>query len=204
MAFKTKHFQSNLHISFFLALLCIFSSQAHGYKVLDENNKRKLRVKIDYSENPNQSTFFKTSNSNLKQYIDIGLGKNIGGLWQGIYSVNKSSVFWTNPIVESKIINSIHPGPYTIGFTFNLTNDLLSNIEISQEDVSYGSVNIEAPNDKQINYWSKAKTNDWLEIIRGKIFRVNEKELFTVFQTTVYEGMTPIYAFRGETILRKL
>lgn len=79
----------------------------------------------------------------------------------------------------------------------------MTGLEIIQEGVKYSSVNIDLANDKQINYWTNARNKDWFQVIRGKIFRVNESELFTVFQTTVYEGKTAIYAFKGEAMLMK-
>ena len=79
-----------------------------------------------------------------------------------------------------------------------------ASVEIIQKDVKYGRVNFDLANDKQINYWTNAKSRDWFQVVRGKIFRVNENQLFTVFQTTVYENKIPIYAFKGEAVLEKV
>jgi len=80
----------------------------------------------------------------------------------------------------------------------------LAGLEIIQEDVKYSSIKIDLANNKQINYWTKAKIKDWFQVIRGKIFRVDESHLFTVFQTTVYEDKIPIYAFKGKAVLMKV
>ena len=95
-------------------------------------------------------------------------------------------------------------GPYTISLKFNLIDVVISGLEIIQEGVKYGSVNIDLGNDNQINYWTNARSKDWVQVVRGKIFRVNENQLFTVFQTIVYENKIPIYAFKGEAILEKV
>ena len=76
-------------------------------------------------------------------------------------------------------------------------------LEISQEDVKYELVNVSLLNGYQISYWTSARSLAWLEVIRGKIFKLSNNELFTKFQTTVYEGKIPIYAFKGEAVLHK-
>ena len=176
----------------------------HSGIIQDEEGK--IKVKVNYSENPNQLDFF-TNNENieLSKYIDLGAIQKLEGFWSGTYYLDKGSIIWTNPnLNDSKIYNSIAFGPYTIHIRFNLIDGIrLSGVDIVQEDITYASINIELANDKQINYWTTASNKNWIEIIRGKIFRMNDNELFTVFQTTVYEGKTPIYAFRGEAILRR-
>ena len=169
----------------------------------DLDTKSKIKIKLNYNENPNQTDFF--TSSEFKNYVEIGQLEKLDGIWHGSYTLSPESIFWTNPSLDNNhIYNSIDSGPYTINIKFNLIEkSILSGLEIIQKDVKYSSVNIDLANDKQINYWTKAKNKDWFQVIRGKIFRVSENLLFTVFQTTVYEGKIPIYAFKGEAVLSK-
>lgn len=164
----------------------------------------KIKVKVQYSENPNQTDFY--TDNEYEKYTKIGLIENLDGIWSGSYILSPESVFWINSSLDNnKIHDLIYSGPYTISVKFNLFEKaILTGIEITQEDVKYSSINVNFANDKQINYWTKAKSRDWFQVIRGKIFRVSEDRLFTVFQTTVYEGKIPIYAFRGEVLLKKM
>lgn len=163
----------------------------------------KIKVKVNYTENPNQVDFF--SGNEFEKYEEIGLPEKLDGIWSGDYTLNRESIFWVNPSLDnSHIYNSVDFGPYTISIKFDLVEKVLSGLEIIQKDVKYSLVNINLINDKQINYWTKAKSRDWFQVVRGKIFRVNENQLFTAFQTTVYENKIPIYAFRGETVLMKV
>jgi hypothetical protein len=101
-----------------------------------------------------------------------------------------------------KLYDLIQFGPYRIFLKTHFGGNRLLSIEIRQEDIGYGQVNFEVVRNKsQINYWTKATNSIWLETIRGKIFKVSEKELYTIFQTTVYEDKIPIYAFRGNALL---
>lgn len=165
--------------------------------------KNKIKMGINYSENPNQKDFF--TNIGYEKYTSLGQYKKLAGMWSGTYDLSQSSIYWINSNLDNlEVFKLIDFRPYKIYLKFNvLPDNKLSNFAISQEDVDYSSVNIDVVNDKQINYWAKAKSLNWLEIVRGKIFRLNESELFTVFQTTVYKGKIPIYAFRGEVTLRK-
>ena len=164
----------------------------------------KLKIKVNYTENPNQTDFFTTSE--FQKYREIGLPEKLDGIWKGNYILNRESVFWVTPSLDNnKIYSSIDFGPYSLSLRFNLNEKtILSGLEIIQKDVKYSLVNFDFANDKQINYWTKAKNRDWFQVIRGKIFRVSKNQLFTVFQTTVYEGKIPIYAFKGEATLEKL
>ena len=168
-----------------------------------DNIESEIKAKVNYTENPNQTDFF--SNKEFQKYNEIGPLEKLHGIWSGNYTLNDKSIFWVPPSLDnSHIYNSVDSGPYTISIKFNLTEKMiLSSLEIIQKDVKYSSVNIDLANDKQINYWTKAKSRDWFQVVRGKIFRVNENQLFTVFQTTVYENKIPIYAFKGEAILEK-
>ena len=165
--------------------------------------KGKIKVKVNYTENPNQGDFF-TSNE-FEKYREIGSTEKLDGIWSGNYTLDRESIFWVAPLLDNnQVYDSIDFGPYGLNFKFNLIEKtILSSLEIIQEDITYSLVNIDIANDKQISYWTKAKNGDWFQVIRGKIFRVNENQLFTVFQTTVYEGKIPIYAFKGETILNR-
>lgn len=165
--------------------------------------KSKLEVKVNYDETLNQPSFF--TNTNLSEYVEVGQVKKLKGLWSGSFQLTKKSIFWTNPkLNKNEVVNRIKYGPYKIFLKFNLgENDRLDSIDIGQEEVMYGSINVQLANKKQINYWATANTDKWFEVIRGKVFRVNKDKLFTVFQTTVYEKKIPIYAFEGISILEK-
>ena len=172
-----------------------------------QNIKSKVKVKINYFESPNNKDFF--SNTKLEKYIQILPLKELSGTWGGIFHLDKDSVFWINPNFEMQDVHRlITLGPYSIYLKFNnpstSKSNKLSGLEIVQEDVKYDSVNIELANDKQISYWAKAHSKKWFEIIRGKILKVNDNELFMEFQTTVYEKKIPIYAFRDELVLKKV
>ncbi len=163
---------------------------------------KKVKLKINYVENPNQADFFKTTD--MDKYTKIGPFENLTGSWTGTYVLNQESVFWTNSQVErSSIFKLIDFKSYDIYFKFNHSGKF-PKLEIGQEGTSYSSVNIEIANDKQISYWAEAVSLNWREIIRGKIFRLNNDALYTVFQTTVYERKIPIYAFSGEVVLKRL
>lgn len=163
----------------------------------------KIKVKINYTESPNKTDFF--TKQETGNYLSFGNLGDLEGAWAGSYTLDKSSIFWTNPDLDSlKIYNSIKVGPYNIYLKFNVQDEnKLNSLIISQEDVKYDSVNLEIANDKQINYWAKAISSNWFEIVRGKIFKVSDNELFTIFQTTVYEKKIPIYAFQGVSLLKK-
>lgn len=161
----------------------------------------KLEVKVSFDEDINNPSFF--SNPNLSKYLEVGQVKKLKGLWSGSYQLTKKSIFWINPkLNKNEIINSIQYGPYKILLNFNLGQDeRLESIDIGQEDIMYGSINVGFANKKQINYTATANTDKWFQVIRGKVFRVNKDNLLTVFQTTVYEKKTPIYAFEGIAVL---
>ncbi len=168
-----------------------------------DSPESELKVKVYYSENPNQADFF--SSTEFDKYSEIGPYEKLDGTWSGNYTLDQESIFWTNPSLDNNhLYNSVDFGPYTIGIKFDLIEKTaLSGLEIIQKDVKYSSVNFDLANDKQINYWTNAKSRYWFQVIRGKIFRVNENQLFTVFQTTVYENKIPIYAFKGEATLER-
>ena len=165
--------------------------------------KDKIKAKVNYSDGPNQADFF--TDTELNKYSEIGQYKDLEGVWTGTYDLVKESIFWINPkLSKSNIFKLIDFKPYAIFLKLDNTDKRGSlKLLVSQEDISYSSVNIEVANNKQINYWTKAMSLNWLEIVRGKILRLNNNELFTIFQTTVYEEKIPIYAFRGEVVLRK-
>jgi len=163
----------------------------------------KLKLKVNYSENPNQKDFF--AESFKSSHIELGSLNNLNANWEGNFNLIKEDVFWINPIFSS---SQIHPliyfGPYNISFIFSSHNDKdLIQLFINQEGVIYGQAYLDIASDRQINYWTKATSDNWIQIVRGKIFRINNEELYTLFQTTVYEEKIPIYAFRGESVLRK-
>ncbi|MBI3590094.1 MAG: hypothetical protein HY094_01790 [Candidatus Melainabacteria bacterium] len=165
--------------------------------------KTKIKAKINYSENPNQPDFFRAFE--LGKYKEIGQIEKLTGFWTGTYDLKNESVFWLNPNLDRlKVLKLVDFKTYNVYLKFFvLNNERVLGLQLNQEDINYRTVNIEIANDKQINYWAEASSSDWLEIVRGKIFRLNDNELFTVFQTTVYEEKNPIYAFRGELVLRK-
>lgn len=169
-----------------------------------KNFKSKIKVQVNYREGPNQSDFF--TNTDLKEYEIIGSIRNLDGIWLGTYNLSRDSVYWINPQLDSsEFFKIIEFGPYDVYLKFKFDeNNKLSALELKQKDIDYGPVNIGFANDKQINYWTKATTSNWLEIVRGKLFRMNNNELFTIFQTTIYEDKIPIYAFRGEFVLKKV
>lgn len=192
-------------VTYVTVLLLISSSFAFSFK----GNRflvppdKEIKAKVNFSDNPNQQDFFTSVESG--QFINLGPYVLLEGVWSGSYELDPHSIFWINSSLDKlKIHNLINFGHYNIALRFNLQESKrLSSIEIVQEDVKYDPANVGFIKDSQINYWTKAKCKDWLEIIRGKIFRRNSNELLTVFQTTVYENKVPIYAFRGEALLKK-
>ena len=188
-------------LKLFYALIFLLSFEfCSGFN----NARGEIKVKVDYTENPNQANFF--NNKEFERYKKIGQYEKLDGSWSGRYIVSRESIFWVNPTLDdNNIYNSVDFGPYSISLKFDLIDKaILSGLEIIQKDVQYGPVKINLANDKQINYWTEARNRDWVQVVRGKIFRANENQLFTVFQTTVYENKTPIYAFRGEAFLKRL
>lgn len=165
--------------------------------------KSKIKVQVNYREGPNQSDFF--TNTDFRKFEIIEPIKSLDGTWFGTYDLSEDSVYWINPHLDSsEIFKIIEFGPYDVYLKFKFDEDnKLSALELKQEDIDYGSVSIELANNKQINYWTKATTFNWLEIVRGKLSRINNNELFTIFQTTIYEDKIPIYAFRGEFVLKR-
>ena len=206
---KIKFFKS-LHKSLLLFVLFVtFLNFGFSFKEIkpitfEEKLKSKIKVKVNYTDGPSQSDFF--TRSETGDYLNLGSLKKIEGVWLGKYDLSKESVFWINPnLKSSRIYNVVAFGPYDIYLKFNLINDSkLIGLKISQEGVNYGPVNVGIPNNKQINYWTRAVSSNWAEVIRGKIFRISEGELFTEFQTTVYEEKGPIYAFQGKAVLKKV
>ncbi len=200
-----------MYYPLFIIALLIFSALGASYKGISYQDLKtlesKIKVKVNYNENPNPKDFF--TNTDLTKYSELGPIKNLRGLWHGKYNLDKESIVWINPNLKTSYIHKLIAfGPYNIYLRLNTVSnslkDKLSRIEIAQADINYDPVNIEhLDKDKQINYWTKAITKEWVEVIRGKIFRVNDNELLTIFQTTVYEKKTPIYAFSGEATLRK-
>lgn len=197
---------------YFLFLVLILNGFGASLKENIQNSlatvddKGKVKVKLNYNENPNPKDYFIIHEPG--NFIALGPLKDLNYQWHGNYDLNKDSIVWINPSLKPlNIFNLIHFGTYNIYLKFNnvsnsVTNKL-SGIEITQDEVTYDSVNIEIFNDKQINYWTKALSKDWLEVVRGKIFRINDNEMFITFQTTVYEKKTPIYAFNGKSVLKK-
>lgn len=168
-----------------------------------KDQKSKIKVQVNYREGPNQSDFF--TNTDFRKFEIIEPIKSLDGTWFGTYDLSEDSVYWINPHLDSpEIFKIIEFGPYDVYLKFKFDEDnKLSALELKQKDIDYGSVNIELANNKQINYWTKATTLNWLEIVRGKSLKINNNELFTIFQTTIYEDKIPIYAFRGEFVLKR-
>ena len=192
----------------FLALIFLLGSNFNAgvcfnpEDYITERNS-KLKVKINYIETPNPSDFYNTKK--LDKFLTISNKERLQGNWLGEFNLDDNSIYWVNPGVDkNKIYESIDRGPYEVTYNFDFTEQgILSKLRIIQDLVKYSSINIELQSEKQINYWAKAKINNWLQVIRGKIIMFKEDKLFTIFQTTVYEDGTPIYAFRGKTILNK-
>lgn len=191
--------------------LIFFIFCAYGYSFKEKelsgfskdflNKINKIKIRINYADTPNKWDFF-TSTDNEK-YLDLRLD----GMWSGEYDLAKSNVYWTNPYLnKEEIFHLINFGHYNIRFKFNTVNEAqkILLLNISQESIDYDSVNVEVVHNKQINYWAKARSNNWLEVVRGKIIRSSNDELFAVFQTTVYDKKIPIYAFSGEAVLKRL
>ena len=170
--------------------------------VYSATNEDFLKVKIQYSENPNNPDFFALGNSTNVLLGDLGLLK---GFWHGSYDLNINSIVWINSnLNKKKIFSKVDFDNYELSLGFEFLDGYGDkNIVIAQKDIEYGPVNYELLEGKQINYWAKANNNNWLEVIRGKLYMVSEDKLFTAFQTTVYESGIPIYAFKGETILKR-
>lgn len=186
-----------------VVLLSFFSS---GFVFKEVNlkefvqDKGKLKVKINYTEGPNQADFFiKKEEGN---FLKLDNDSSLIGKWHGKFELKRDSIYWINSGISKKIINTINFGQYNVFFNFNPANKKNKlKLEVSQEDISYESVNVSFLDDYKISYWTSAKSLNWLEVIRGKVFKLSNNELFCKFQTTVYEEKIPIYAFRGETVL---
>ncbi|MBI2996151.1 MAG: hypothetical protein HYY52_05530 [Candidatus Melainabacteria bacterium] len=187
-------------------IFCVFllfhtlSTLGIGFK--EEQSRSNIKAKINYLENPNKPDFFTSTEKN--NYIELGNLTTLQGTWSGSFALDKSSIIWENHgTVKKNVYDLIKFGSYNILFNFYTHDNKLSDLKILQDEIKYGFVNVEVFNKSQINYWTKATSLDWNEIVRGKIFRINDNELFTIFQTTVYENKIPIYAFRGEAILSR-
>lgn len=156
-----------------------------------------------FTEGPNQADFF--YNSYVNNFTELPGHVALEGTWTGTYYLDKASIFWVNSNLNKlDFYKLIEFGPYKINFKFVLNSaKKISSLQIEQEDINYGFVNVDIKDKKQVNYWTKALNKNWVEIIRGKVHKINDNELFTIFQTIVYEGKIPIYAFRGETALSK-
>ena len=208
MPSKIKYFKSLGLLSSCLILILSMSTYSDALEEVRSNdypeNKDSLKVKINFNENPNALDFFKLDNNS--RFVEFHEFEDLKNIWSGHYEIVKDSVYWTNPdINNNQIYDLINFGQYDLSLKFNLLDEkILSGLEVIQDEISYSSVNIEVLNNKQINYWTKAKIKDWFEIIRGKIFKIGDNQLFMVFQTTVYKKNIPIYAFRGDTVLSKL
>lgn len=206
---KIKFFKCLCVFICFVVFLVVFYSVS-GFTLKDsklfplqENLIKRIKANINYYDGPNQADFF--TESGLNKYLEIGQKEILEGVWTGTYDLTNKSIFWINAKLDkTEIFKLIDFHTYLLFFRFDNTyKNKFPQLSISQEEINYGSVNIWKANPKQINYWTSAKSNNWIEIVRGKIFRLNENELFTVFQTTVYERKIPIYAFRGEVVLNK-
>ena len=185
-------------------LIASFGFKLSKTQFLDERlNFFKVKLKIKVNETPNQPDFF--TSPDIGQIPQFGEIKSLEGEWVGDYNLDPESIFWINPNLEkSKIVSSIKFGQYKIYFKFDyIESQKLTNLRIAQELIKYDFVNIEIVDKKQINYWAKALSNNWLEVVRGKIFTKRSGELITIYQTTVYEGGIPIYAFKGESLLSR-
>ncbi len=170
----------------------------------DHSSPTKIELKLNYQENLYQPDFF--FNDNQDKYLEIGQLKDIHGVWIGSFQLTDRSLYWINSKLDrNRVLRSVKYGPYKMGIQFetNLADNLID-LRIVQKEVNYESINFQIYNKKQINYWANVSSDKWYEVVRGKIFRVNQKELLTIFQTTVYEGKTPIYAFEGVAVLNKV
>ena len=164
----------------------------------------KLQVKITYSDNVDSSSFFELSNEDGLRYLDLGAPEALNGIWKGSYNLNEDSVYWVNPEVEkNQILNSISLGDYKLSLKIISDEHKVNDLVILQDKLNYGPVNVKIVKSKQINYWTKALNQNWVEVIKGKILRSNVSSLYTEFRTTVYDKGIPIYAFQGKTVLVK-
>lgn len=191
---------------FFLSLFLSFGFTYKEGKLLElfRGIQDKVKLKVNYTEGPKQGEFFNEFTSG--NFINFDSLILLSGQWSGEFNLTKESIFWTNPNLDKlKLYKVIQFGLYKLFFENKLSQGKLINLEIRQEDVKYSQVLFEVLNNKkQINYWTRAANLNWVETIRGKIFMLNDAELFTVFQTAVYEDKIPIYAFRGEVVLTKV
>ena len=133
----------------FIAILLLPIQQLPG---IANQEKSKLKVKINYIDSPNWSGFYE--GKDLKGFLDISKRERLEGKWSGKFTLSKDSIYWINPKENSnKILRSIYGGPYdvTFDFTFN-DKDVLKNLKIIQDSVNYSSIKIELLNEKQINY----------------------------------------------------
>lgn len=210
MSVKIKNFKCSEQILYCIILfLLVLNNQGFVFKesssksaLKNTSASERIKAKIHFSDMPNQSDFF--TNSDLGKYSEIGNSEKLKGIWSGQYNLMSEAIYWFNPAInKNKIISLIDFKDYTLDLKILPQDSRGLTLQLSQESVSYSSVNIAFENKRQLNYWAKLSADNWFEVVRGKIFRINEDELFTVFQTTVYEERTPIYAFNGEMVLSK-
>lgn len=208
---KIKFFKS-FCLSFLYILIFITFSGSYGFTLqgdkqpmyVEEKEEYRIRIGINFCERPINSDFY--IDSDLNNYKDLGGNKSLLGTWSGSFNLQLSNVNWVNPeLKREKILSNVEFGPYLLFLKFNYDDGgRETNLYIGQNNVDYSSVNIEKINKKQMNYWAKGITKNWIETIRGKIFRTNDDELLTHFQTVVYEDKIPIYAFQGEVNLKSI
>lgn len=206
---KIKKFKYLLRFLLFIGIFCLsfLISFCLAYeKSFIRDSQGKLKVKVIYSDNPNEEDFFKLSSEASQLFEKISSLQGLNGLWKGVYELDKNSIYWINSQINKyQVYRTVSFGTYNLHFQFVPDNqNEINRLIISQDDIEYGPVNVELVEDKQVNYWTKATNGSWVEIIRGKCYRKKNNELFTVFQTTVYEEGIPIYAFRGESNLIKV
>ena len=191
----------------FVVLTCLNLgfSQKQDISKADKRNQDNLKIKVNFNESPNKEDFF-SENNETRNYNQIIALQDLKGTWIGKYELIPKSIFWINQNPKKTFfLNSTYFGPYNIQFDFiSSPGGNNSGLEIIQDDTKYKNVTFQLANDKQINYWADAVTKNWSEVIRGKIFKINDTELLCMFQTTVYENKVPIYAFNGDVVLSKM
>lgn len=162
---------------------------------------QKIKAELVFTENPNKEDFF--SRNDLGTAIDLEPLSEIKGNWSGQYDLSEKSIKWINPTFnQSKVFKKVEFGKYLINLNFIFSgSNRLEELNINQDQFDYGHIYFRKLDSQRLIYWTSALSGKWTEVIRGKMVRKSKDEIYTIFQTTVYEEGIPIYAFRGEAIL---
>lgn len=157
-------------------------------------------VKSELSSTKIISGFFEKDN--LGKTIGLGESKNLNGLWVGDISFSNESIVWKSSNFKSSSNVNIFD---LKNLNLNIASDTLyiQKIKIDLGNLKYGQINFQKVSDEKINFWSNTEYENKNYILRGKLVRITDNELFTVLLITVYDKNIPLYAVEGQSILKK-